>query len=72
MERQDILERRARTGRLRIGGVGQDKSTGAEERLSGCLHIQDLSPPARAMSLKHDQALRFAEEERLHRGPGYF
>ena len=23
---------------------GQDKSTGAEARLSGCLHIQELSP----------------------------
>jgi hypothetical protein len=50
MERQDILERRARTGRLRVGGVGQDKSNGAWVRLSRCLHIQDLAILSTTMS----------------------
>jgi hypothetical protein len=44
----------------------QDKSTIAEGRLSGCLHIQDLSLAERALSLQCGQELGLADEERLY------
>jgi hypothetical protein len=62
--------RRELTLSARLGR--QDKSTGAKARPSRCLHIQDLSLAVRAMSLKHGQALCFADEERLHRDPACF